>query len=198
MLDLLANASLTLSGIGSKVGRHLAGFSAEQKRALVETRVTTMVAAGKLHLHPPPGRTQPKYGAKPAEARAYVARLEKELDALAAKLAPAGITRLQILDALGGEKPAAALTERIAEFLKTKPGGIGVGQLREELGISPADKASFDGAVISLYRERRVYLDRHDYPLGLSEAARNELVSDGSGNYFVVIGLRGADDESVW
>jgi hypothetical protein len=197
VLELVADAALTLSDIQKKVGRHLAGFSAEQKRALVAPRVAALVEAGKLYLHPPPGRAQPKYGAKPAEARAYVAKLEKELDALAAKLAPAGITRQQIIDALRGEKPSDGLTERIAGYLKTKPGGIGLGQLREELGVSPADKASFDGAVISLYRERRVYLDRHDYPLGLSEAARSELVSDGSGNYFVVIGLRGADDESV-
>jgi hypothetical protein len=197
LADLGADAALTVVDLQKKAGRHLAGFSADQRRALVESRVTALAAAQKLYLHPPPGRARPKYSAKPAQASAYVAKLQKEVDALAAKLAPAGITREQILDALRGERPPDDLPRRIAEFLKAKPGGIGVGQLREELGLSPAEKASFDRAVISLYRQRRVYLDQHDYPLGLNEAARKELVSDGEGHYFVVIGLRDPDDESI-
>jgi hypothetical protein len=197
LVGLPADASLKLTQIQTKVGRHLAGFSAGERRELVESRMAALVAAGKLYLHPPPGKTQPKFGPQPAQARAYVAKLQKELDALAAKLAPAGITREQILDALRGEKPTDDLPQRITGFLKTKPGGIGVGQLREQFGLSPEMKDSFDRAILSLYRERRVYLDRHDYPLGLNEAARNELVSDGAGNYFVVIGLRDPDDESI-
>jgi hypothetical protein len=51
--------------------------------------------------------------------------------------------------------------------------------------------------VISLYRQHRVYLARHDYPLGLDESEKSELVSDGEGNYFVVIGLRDPDAESI-
>lgn len=198
--EVVADASLAVSGIQKKVGRQLAGFSAVEKRTLVESRTAALVAAGKLYLHPPTKGKLPKYGAKPAHAGAYLAKLEKELNALAAKLAPAGITREQILDALRGEPAAeerAGLERRISEFLKTKPGGIGVGQLREALGISAGEKAVFDAAVISLYRERRVYLDQHDYPLGLNEAAKNELVSDGEGRYFVVIGLRDPHDESI-
>jgi hypothetical protein len=114
------------------------------------------------------------------------------------------------------------LPRRILEYLKAKPAGVGLGQLREELGLRAGekkafdqtafdkaafdkaafdkaafDKAAFDKAVLGLYRERRVYLDRHDYPQGLDAAARDQLVSDGSGSYFVVIGLRDADAESV-
>ncbi|SPE42408.1 hypothetical protein SBA3_530016 [Candidatus Sulfopaludibacter sp. SbA3] len=192
--ETLADAALTISELQRKVGNRLAGFAPAQRRALIESRVNGLAAAGKLYVHPPPKGTQPKYSAKPATADVYLARLRKELDALAAKLAPAGITREQILDALRAERPADDLAQRIVEFLKTKPGGIGLGQLREELGFA---KIAFDAAVISLYRQRRVYLDQHDYPLGLNEAAKNELVSDGDGNYFVVIGLRDSDDESV-
>lgn len=198
LADLGADSLLTATDLQKKAGRHLAGFSVERKRALVESRLTALVAAKKLYVHPSLGKARPKYSAKPAQASAYVAKLQKEVDALAAKLAPAGITRDQILEALGGKKPAdVGLTERITEFLKTKPGGIGVGQLREELGVSPAEKAAFDGAVISLYRQHRVYLDQHDYPLGLDEAAKSEMVSDGQGNYFVVISLRNPDGESI-
>lgn len=196
LMDLPTDATLAVSDLVKKVGRQLAG------RALVESRVAALVAAGKLYEHPPAKGTRLKYGAKPAKANAYVAKLLKELDALAAKLARYGIGREQILDALReesqpGVSPADDLPQRIVECLKAKPGGIGVEQLREELGISLEEKAGFDRAVLRLYSERHVYLDRHDFPLGLDEAARNQLVSDGSGNYFVVISLRDADAESI-
>ncbi len=195
--DLLTDTALTVNDLQKKLRRPLAGFSTAQRQELVERRVTVMLELNKLYVHPPPGRTRPKYGRKPPAAGAYVVKLRKELDALAAKLQTYGISREQILEALRGEIPAGGLPQRIAEYLKSRPGGIGVGQLREELGIPPADKASFDAAVLGLYRQRRVYLDQHDYPLGLNEEARNQLVSDGSGKYFVVIGLRDTDAESL-
>jgi hypothetical protein len=194
LANLPPDAALTVGDLLKKVGRNLAGFSAKQRRALVESQVAALVAAGKLHVHPPPGRAQPKYGAKPAKAGTYLAKLKKSLDALAAKLAPAGITREQIVDALRGERPLGDLPQRIAEYLKAKPGGIGVAQMREDLG---APKADFDAAVLSLYRQRRVYLDEHDWPAGLTEAAKQQLVSDGPSKYYVVIGLRNADAESI-
>lgn len=195
--DLFVDAALTVNDLQKKLRRPLAGFSTVQRQELVERRVTGLVDAGKLYVHPPPGRTRPKYGRKPPAAEGYVGKLRKEVDALAAKLQAYGITREQILEALRGEVPAGGLPQRIAEYLKSRPGGIGVGQLREELGIPPADKASFDAAVLWLYRQHRVYLDQHDYPLGLDDEGRNQLVSDGSGKYFVVIGLRDADAESL-
>ncbi len=195
--DLLGEAAFTVNDLQKKLRRHLAGFSTIQRQELVEARVTGMVAAEKLYVHPPPGRTRPKYSRKPPAAEGYVAKLRKELDALAARLQSYGISREQIWEALRVEKPAEDLPQRIADYLKTRPGGIGVGQLREELGLSLTDKASFDAAVLWLYRHRRVYLDQHDYPLGLNEEARNQLVSDGAGKYFVVIGLRDAHAESI-
>ncbi|SPF37227.1 hypothetical protein SBA4_1990005 [Candidatus Sulfopaludibacter sp. SbA4] len=197
IMDLPADASLAVSEIQKKVGRQLAGFSAAERRALIESSAKGLVAAGKLYQHPPPKGTQLKYGPKPAKANAYVAKLLQQLDALAAKLAPYGIARAQILEALSEESRPDGLQQRIVEYLKAKPGGIGLGQLREDLGLSLDEKAAFDRAALSLYRDRRVYLDQHDYPLGLDEAAKSQLVSDGSGNYFVVISLRDADAESI-
>jgi hypothetical protein len=202
LMDILTGTVLTLGDLQKKMTRPLAGFSPAERRTLVESQLNALAAAGKLYLHPPPGRALPKYSARPAIAGAYVAKLRKDLDALAAKLAPAGITREQILEALGGEKQVAGdrpleIAGRIVEFLKTKPGGMGVAQLREELGLSTAERAFFDEAVLTLYRQDRVYLDRHDWPAGLSQEARDQLVHDGSGSYFVVIGLQNADAQSV-
>jgi hypothetical protein len=94
-----------------------------------------------------------------------------------------------------GSLPAPAnITSQIVQYLKARPGGAGVGQLREDLGLSAADKPAFDKAVLSLYRQRRVYLDRHDYPQGLSAVERDGLVPDGLGTYFVLICLREPDE----
>jgi len=203
--ELAVDAELTARDFQKKASRPLAGFSAPERARLVESEVAALVAAGKLYVHPPATRGQAKYSARPAQAEAYVFKLRKELEALAERLAPAGITREQILDALASAPPAVPapapapppLAAQITEYLKSKPGGIGVGQLREDLGLSPADKPAFDETVVALYRQHRVYLDRHDWPAGLSQEARDELVTDGSGNYYVVIGLQDADAESI-
>jgi hypothetical protein len=197
LTESLANGALTVNELLKKAAKPLGGFSAPQRRALLESRASAMAATGNLYLHPPAGKTKAKYGTTPPHAGPYVIKLQQELDALAAKLAPAGITRDQILDALRGEPPAPPLEPQITAYLMQHPGGIGVARLREALGLSPTDKIAFDQAVLSLYRQHRVHLDPHHYPQGLDEAARNDLVSDGSGAYFVVIGWRDADAESL-
>jgi len=100
--------------------------------------------------------------------------------------------------------PAPNLEPRILEKLKGKPGGISLLELRASLGIvirtslgaPPKAKVDFDQAVLSLYKDRRVYLDRHDHPMRLTDAERRDLVSDGTGNYYVGITLRGDGDTS--
>ena len=163
----------------------------------MESQLPKLLAEKKLYVHPPAKGTKPKYSRQPAAPGPYLDKLQKEIDALAAKLAPAGITREQIVAALQGERPAIDLSHRIEEYLKTKPGGVSLPRMREDLGLTPACKSSFDHAVLSLFRQHRVYLDQHDYPASLDDAARNQLVSDDSGNYFVVIGLRVPDAESI-
>jgi len=198
LIEAVANAALSASDLQKKLARHAARFSAAQRRELVESLLPALAAEKKVFVHPAPGKGKPAYGSRPPEAARYVGKLRKELEALAASLASAGITREQLLDALRASPasaPAAApLAARVTEYLKSRPGGIGVGQLRDELGVG---KAEFDQAVLDLYRQQRVYLDRHDWPMGLSQEARDQLVSDGAGNYYVVIGLQDADAESI-
>jgi hypothetical protein len=79
------------------------------------------------------------------------------------------------------------LSQRILDSLKTKPGGMGTGQLREELG---APKPEFDQAMLALYRNRQIHMDEHDWPAGLSEEQKHDLVGDGNGRYYVVAGIR--------
>ena len=90
-----------------------------------------------------------------------------------------------------GMLPASNLEHNIINKLKGKPGGLSLIEVRASLGGQGKAKAAFDQAVLSLYRDGRVYLDRHDHPLRLSDAERRDLVFDGEGNYYVGITLRG-------
>ena len=78
----------------------------------------------------------------------------------------------------------------ILDKLKGKPGGVSLIEVRAMLGGQGKAKTAFDQAVLALYKEKRVYLDRHDHPMRLSDAERRDLVFDGAENYYVGITLR--------
>jgi len=196
LMELLADAVESPSGAVKKLTSRLAGFSDKERGALVESCLEALASAGKLYRHPVRGRT--RYGARPAAAAGYVKALRKEVDALAKKLAPAGVTREQILAALADDARGDRLSERMLDHLKAKGRVVSIGELRESVAPAPEDKSRFDDAVLSLWRQRRVFLDRHDYPQSMSDSDRNhDLVLDGKGNYYVMIGLRDADDQPV-
>ena len=123
----------------------------------------------------------------------YLKALEEKSNALAVKLNAQGITPEQVPAGLvNGMLPAPNFEQRILDKLQGKPGGLSLIEVRASLGAQKGKvKAEFDQAVLSLYKSRRVYLDRHDHPLRLSDAERRDLVFDGEGNYYVGITLRG-------
>jgi hypothetical protein len=197
LMRLLAGAALGAGTIEEKLGRDLAGYPGNRRRKLISARLEALVKAGKLYRYPRGGKIKGvKFSAKPASAAAYVGALQKEVEALAGRLAQAGVTREAIIAGLRGE--ATDLSRRIVEYLRTRPGGIGIGELRESLAPQLAEKPGFDQAVLSLWRQNRVSLDRHDFPQGMSEADRDHyLIPDGKGNYFVMIGLREIDAQPL-
>jgi hypothetical protein len=126
---------------------------------------------------------------------AYLKASKEPSNALAAKLSAEGITWEQRAAGLvDGMRPAPNLENSILDKLKGKPGGISLIEVRASLGVQGKAKAEFDQAVLSLYKNGRVYLDRHDHPLRLGDAERRDLVFDGAGNYYVGITLRGDFD----
>src|SRR5271165_710115 len=124
---------------------------------------------------------------------AYLKTLEEQSSALAIKLRTGGITREQMAAGLvDGMLQAPNFELSILDKLKGKPGGLSLIELRVSLGAQKGKaKAEFDQAVLSLYKNRRVYLDRHDHPMRLSDGERRDLVFDGVGVYYVGITLRG-------
>lgn len=126
---------------------------------------------------------------------AYLKALKEQINALTVKLSTEAITREQMAaESVDGMLPAPNLENSILDKLKGHAGGLSLVELRASLGAQGKAKAEFDRAVLCLYKDRRVYLDRHDHPLRLSDAARRDLVFDGAGNYYVGITLRGDFD----
>jgi hypothetical protein len=193
----LDSAALGVSALQKKLARDLAGYPEKSRPKLISGRLEMLVKAGKLFRYPRGGRIKGvKFSGRPASAADYAGVLEKQLEALAKRLAPAGVTREAIVAALGGD--TTELPRRILEYLQTRPGGIGIGELRENLAPHPAEKVRFDQAVLSLWRQNRIHLDRHDFPQGMSAADRDHyLVPDSNGNYYVMIGLREVDAQPL-
>jgi hypothetical protein len=197
LFRVLADAAVGVSALHKTLARDLAGYPDKSRPKLISSRLEALVKAGKLFRYPRGGKIKGvKFSGRPASAADYAGALQKQLDTLARRLAPAGVTREAVVAALRGK--TMELPHRILEYLQARPGGMGIGELRENLAPQAAEKARFDQAVLSLWRQNRINLDRHDFPQGMSEADREHyLVPDGKGNYYVMIGLREVDAQPL-
>jgi hypothetical protein len=61
---------------------------------------------------------------------------------------------------------------------------------RELRRAARLNKADFDALALELARQGRLVLHRHDFASSLSPEEKDELVSDGQGNYYVGLALR--------
>ena len=194
VLGLVADNTLSASEIQKNLNQQYGGFKGAPGKALVMSVLDGLLGARKVYQYPGRGR---KYSAHPADAAPYVGKLRKSLDALLKSLETAGVTRDAILSALRDEDHTEDPRPRILAELRAARGSMGIPELRERTAPGSKNKDPFDQAVLSLWRQRQVYLDRHHFAQGLSEEERNQLVADGAGNYYVMISLREADAESV-
>jgi hypothetical protein len=93
----------------------------------------------------------------------------------------------------GDETPAAAMAPDLIGVMRQIEPGVDRGALVGARDLRRAvrmQKTQFDRAVLELARQGRLSLHRHDYPASLSAAEREELVTDGSGSYYVGMALR--------
>ncbi len=65
---------------------------------------------------------------------------------------------------------------------------VSIRELRVEMGIKDR---SFDSAILRLSAEQKIFLHKHIHPYRLTEKDKEELVTDGKGNYYVGVVLRG-------
>jgi hypothetical protein len=92
--------------------------------------------------------------------------------------------------------PAVDLPQLIREgMVRVEPAAangalVSLTVLRRGLRDEIPGKDDFDQAVFRLAADGRVALHQHDFPASLTQTERNELVTDGRGNYFIGIAFR--------
>lgn len=184
--------------LGKAAIEKLSGVS----RRVLDRLLGEMRAAGELHTHR--GR---RYGSRPADDLDYVLRpeLEKLARAHVARGAAAESVKAAVARWAGAPPvdaapaaPAAAASSGQAildTMLALNPQAahgdlVYLPHLRTALKDRFLDKVSFDRAVLALAEQRRVQLQSHPVPSEIKPAERESMIEDGSGSYYMVIGLR--------
>lgn len=95
-------------------------------------------------------------------------------------------------DVRAGSDVAALIVDRmVLEDPAAATGApVSLRNLRRAVAFLLPDGTSFDDAVVRLAEEGTVSLHRHDYPAGLTDGERAEMVSDGRGGYYTAISVR--------
>src|SRR3569832_991706 len=101
---------------------------------------------------------------------AFSKALREQSNGIAPARSVPATTRDKITGKVHGMPPAPNFEHIILEKLKGRPGGLSLIEVRASLKAGGKVKPVFDQAVLALYKDRRVYLDRHDHPMRLSDA----------------------------
>lgn len=138
-----------------------------------------------------------------ADAREYlepaIEKYRKELKALAEKLQHAGVGYEDLMNASRLALAAPETTDIVALMLEmmeeVEPAArngaaVPIVGLRHAMEFQNLDKESFDNAILRMAERAILDLHRYDYPAGLSQAERDDLISDGQGGYFVAVARR--------
>lgn len=214
MCAALADGPRTKSGLKEVLPGLLPGWPLAQREAMLKQLVQAgrvyqwpplKGKANLFSLQPPNPQT---YLQKPIQ------ELAGKIQRLAGQFATSGITYAEVY-ALASELwqqalPAAA----VAPLLKPEPqvelntpasspsneqlilaglqqfnssALVSLTELRRSLAAVIPDKNAFDQAILKLAQQDQFALHQHDFPGGMSQVERDELVSDERGSYFIGI-----------
>ncbi|MBS0263612.1 MAG: hypothetical protein JSS02_16845 [Planctomycetes bacterium] len=193
----------------AQLKKALKGFPDDEFREILDEGL----AARRLWKHPPWGKVkQELIGRTPPSPLAYLREVGEQLAKIMGLLRGAEVPAeelrragVQLLAAAGielsgwsgraAEASTAAATpafDLVALIRRLEPRAnqgavVAARDLRPASGL---DKVTFDRAVLDLARQGRLSLHRHDFVASLTSAARDELVTDGAGTYYVGMALR--------
>ena len=165
--------------------------------------------------HPPVGKSKVvKYGTQPPAPELYLKDVGTQLAKVVSQLTAVGVERdvlqkavLQLVAESGlsipvgassrGEStssPVSAL-DLLMLMRQVEPGAErgALVSARDLRRVANLDKAEFDRAVLALAQQGQLMLHRHDHASHLSAVERDELVTDGAGQYYVGMALRRAE-----
>ncbi len=179
---------------------------------LFERAFQSLIDSRSVCEHPPVGKSKvAKYGTQPPSPELYLKDVGTQLSKVVGQLTAVGVKRdalqaavWQLLAETGLSVPAGASSRGAATFSPVAPldllrlmrqvePGAERGALvsaRDLRRVANLEKAEFDRAVLALAQQGRLMLHHHDHASHLSEADRDELVTDGAGHYYVGMALR--------
>ncbi len=67
---------------------------------------------------------------------------------------------------------------------------VPIAGLRHAMEFQNLDKSAFDNEILRMAEREILDLHRYDYPMGLSQAERDDLVSDDRGGYYIAVARR--------
>ncbi len=185
----------------------------DQKR--FDDLIEQLTRQKEIFLHPALGKSksaQALWGHTPPSPEPYLKNIREQLTTVVKQLQSAFVLQadlrraaVQMLEASGisfgaGSSAATeAASVRVAEtvdFVKlihsVEPGADrgALVPARVLRAAAKMPKATFDSLALQFAREGKIVLHEHDFAASLSQEARDELVSDGQGNFYVGMALR--------
>jgi hypothetical protein len=182
-----------------------AAASATALRSLIDSR--------RVCEHPPVGNSKIiKFGTLPPAPEPYLKEVSSQLATVVSRLTSVGVKLEALTEAVLEmvvqcglpvlpSKPSSAnrpdndstgSLDLLMLMKQIEPGAVrgALVSARELRRVANLDKVEFDRTVLGLAQSGRIMLHRHDHPSGLSQAERDELVTDGADGYFVGMAIR--------
>jgi len=198
----------TLNTKGPLTAAKLQAALKELDNVLFEQVFQSLRDAGTLFVHPPVKTGAELFGIRPPAPEAYLKNVQLELTKTVKKLRDAHVSPdvlrraiVQLVESAGisfntsktGDHRVETSSVDLIGLMNRLESGAARGSLvsaRDLRRAAGLPKTSFDQAVLDLARAGEVSLHKHDYPASLTDAERDELVTDGNGNYFVGVAVR--------
>jgi hypothetical protein len=215
ILDAVSNAPLTAGDVNKNTKARLKDLNDGERKALLLELVSQRSV---IELPPKDSKGIFRYSTRPPEPREYlsiaVKRFQQAVAKVALQLKKADVsldeTARAAIEMCGQqftvvgllENPSSShsdrnqsvIDDRILEAIReteqtSRSPLVQITELRRVLELHVGNKSAFDSAIITLSREGKVSLHRHDYPQSLSDNDREMLVTDGK-NFYSGIALR--------
>lgn len=193
-LEIASRTPVDARNLVRSLSKEAYKYPPDAARKLIEE----LVAAGKLHEDPPWGRTR-KLSTRRPDPERYRNELEFALRPILEKYAALGITPQALVDEVCARTPraepapdaiAATILETLDRIEPRRGLVVAISKLRRAPELARSGKQQFDAAAMSLFAGRRVFLHDHTAPHTLTAVEKEDLVTDGKGNYYVGIARR--------
>lgn len=198
IVEILSEQALIGSKLKDALRKSLFGCSDSKATEVGQNGLKWLVKEKRLFKHPPVGRQRsPRFGVNPPDPSPYLGKVKKEFEKVCEKLKKSGVSPDQVFQAASKvlmPRPHQDFVKVIMnKIVEIEPAArqqalVSIPALRAALDLP---KEAFDQAILDLAGQARIFLHRHVHPAQISGEEGVQMVTDGKGNYYVGIVLRG-------